>query len=114
MELIEITIIRYLGEALGVPVVGEFPPGPDARCVLIEKIGGDRENRIESGTFRFSCYAESLAEAARLCRRCRNAVDTMPESLDRITACEFGGDYNDTDTATKKHCYSVLYTITFY
>ena len=111
--MIEATIIAHLGANLAVHVGGEIPAKPEQRYVVVQKRGGERENHIYTSLIQFDAYAESLAEAAKLCQEVMAIVDDMI-CLDEVCSCEYGGDYNATDTASKRYCYQAMYDITHY
>lgn len=111
--MIETTIIAYLNANLTVYVGGEIPDKPPLRYVVVQKKGGERVNRIDTALFQFDAYAESLAAAAALCKDVMAVVEDMTD-LDDICSCEYGGDFNATDTASKRYRYQAMYNITHY
>lgn len=111
--MIEETIIAYLGANLPVHVGGEIPSKPPQRFIVVQKRGGERENHIPTSLIQFDVYAERLAEAANLCQEVMALVDDMI-CLDEVCSCEYGGDYNATDTASKRYRYQAMYNITHY
>ena len=111
--MIEETIIAYLSQNLTEPVKAEIPANPPQRFVVIQKKGSDRENHIDTALFEFDSYAESLFAAAELNEAVKAVVESLTD-LDEISCCEFGGDYNATDTASKRYCYQAMYNITHY
>ena len=54
-----------------------------------------------------------MLAAMELSKAVRDAVESMTD-LDEICCCEYGGDFNDTDTASKQYCYQAVYNITYY
>ena len=111
--MIEETIIAYLNANLSVPVGGEISDKHPLRYVVVQKKGGERENHIYTSLFQFDAYAESLAAAAALCKDVMAVVDEMTD-LGEVCSCEYGGDFNATDTASKRYCYQAMYNITHY
>lgn len=111
--MIEQLIISHLLSRLSCCVDGEIPVEPPQRFVVVQKRGGERENHIYTSLIQFDVYAESLATAAALCKEVMAAVDNMTD-LDEVCSCEYGGDYNATDTASKRYCYQAMYNITHY
>lgn len=111
--MIEDLIISYLKAHVSAPVHAEIPAKRTKRFVVVEKMGGERENRLDSSTISFKSYASTLYETMELNRMVKNSVENMTD-LDEICCCEYGGDYNDTDTDTKTYCYRAVYNITHY
>ncbi|MDI9468678.1 MAG: hypothetical protein QM296_00550 [Bacillota bacterium] len=111
--MIEQTIRNHLLTVLDVPVWLEEPNEKPARYVLFEKTGSGRSNRLDSSTFAFQSYAETLYEAARLNDRLKDAVDSLI-ALTEIARVSLNSDYNFTDTATKRFRYQAVYDIHHY
>ena len=111
--MIEEIVIAYLNANLTVHVGGEVPNRPPLRYVVVQKKGGERENHIYTALFQFDAYAESLVAAAALCKEVMAVVDEMTD-LDEVCSCEYGGDFNATDTASKRYRYQAMYNITHY
>lgn len=111
--MIEPIIIAYLTDHVSAEVRGEIPENRPERLVVVEKMGGDRENRIDTATISFKSYAPTLLAAMELNAEVKESVESMTD-LDEISCCEYGGDFNDTDTASKQYCYQAVYNITHY
>ena len=111
--MLEITIIGYLGTHITAPVYAEIPAGKPERFVVVEKMGGERENYIDTAAVSFRSFGPSLLDAMKLNEEVMAAVETMTD-LDEICCCEYGGDFNDSDTASKQYCYQAMYNITYY
>ena len=111
--MIEEIIIKRLNAVLGIYVGGEVPVEPDQRFVVVRKRGGERTDHIYTSLIQFDVYAERLSEASALCKALVEAVDDLT-CLDEICNCEYGGDYNATDTASKRYRYQAMYNITHY
>lgn len=111
--MIEVTVLNYLKSKLNVPVYMEKPSYPPPKYVLIEKTGSGRSNKIDSSTFAFQSYANSMYEAAELNELVKQAVDASIEN-DEITRATLNSDYNFTDTTTKQYRYQAVYDITNY
>ena len=111
--MIEEIIIKHLNEVLGIHVGGEVPAKPDRRFVVVQKRGGERTDHIYTSLFQFDVYAESLFEASALCKEVIKVVDDLI-CIEEICNCDYGGDYNATDTASKRYRYQAMYNITHY
>ena len=81
--------------------------------MLFEKTGSGRNNRLNSSTFAFQSYAESMYQAALLNEEVKSAVDDLI-TLDEIGRVSLNSDYNFTDTTTKEYRYQAVYDITHY
>lgn len=111
--MIEKTVMDYLKARLDVPVCMEKPEDPQERYVLIEKLGGGKENHICSASLAIQSYAESLFAAASLNEAVKVTMDGIIER-DEIAGIELDSDYNFTDTAKKKYRYQAVFDLTHY
>jgi len=112
--MIEITILNFLNSKMTVPAYMEKPAdNTPTRYVLMEKIGGSKENCLPSSTFAFQSYAESLYQAAALNESLKSAVESLVE-LNEIGKVKLNSDYNFTDTVTKQYRYQAVYDISHY
>lgn len=110
--MIEKIVLDYLNNVLSVPVFMEKPERPSLRYVLIEKVGGSRENFINKATLTLQSYAESLFLAAELNEEVKKAMDNLV-TLDSIGSSRYNTDYNFTDTTKKKYRYQAVYDLTY-
>lgn len=112
--MIESILINYLAEQLEeIEVAAEVPESPANRFVVVEKTGSSETNHIPTATMAVQSYAESLAEAAKLNERVKEAVKGMI-ALDSISAVYLNSDYNFTDTETKRYRYQAVFVITYW
>mgnify|MGYP004716080101 CR=1 FL=1 len=111
--MIEISIKQYLDGHLSVPAFFEKPKNLPERYVLVEKTGGAEKNHISAATFAFQSYAGSMSEAAQLNDEVKRVIADLVQ-LDVISAVALNGDYNFTDTATKKYRYQAVFDISHY
>jgi hypothetical protein len=98
---------------LAVPSFFEKPTEPPAEFVLVEKTGGARKNYLDSGTFAFQSYADSMFAAAQLNESVKQVVNSLI-TLDEIAWVRLNTDYNFTDTTTKKYRYQAIFDIGYY
>lgn len=110
--MIEEIIKKHLEKKLNVKVLFEKPSPDKDVYILVEKIGSSKKNHLPSATFAFQSYGKKLFEAAQLNERLKNAVESMIE-LDEIRGIGFEGDYNFTDTDTKKYRYQAVFEIKY-
>ena len=112
--MIEQIILQYLETtSMNVAVITEIPPDPPDEYIIIKKAGSERENHIDTATMQFDCCAKSKYRAAEISSELQTAIEDMV-TLDNVSCCEFGGDYDNTDTENKKYCYRVMYNITYF
>lgn len=111
--MIELAIKAYLDEQMSVPVFLEKPDPAPVRFVLFEKTGSGRVNRLESSTFAFQSYAESMYQAALLNTEVKEVVDGLV-NLNEVGSVRLNSDYNYTDTTTKNYRYQAVYDISHY
>lgn len=111
--MIEIIVFNYLRSNLSVPVYVEKPTQKPQRYIVIDKIGGSKENHLKSSTIAFQSYAESKYQAAFLNEQVKEAVENMIV-LDEITSVSLNSDYNFTDTTTKEYRYQAVFDINHY
>lgn len=105
--------VEHLTGCLPYSVSGEIPANPPAAYVVVEKKGSGIKDHIAESTICLSCYADTLAHAEDLSQEVQTAMESMIY-LPEISALEFGGDYNATDTTKKQYCFDVIYHITHY
>ena len=111
--MIEVTILTHMAQELNVPVYMEKPETAPSRYVLIEKTGSDKVNRLQSSTFAFQSYAESMYEAALLNESVKTAAESLA-TIDEVAGVRLNSDYNFTDTTTKKYRYQAVFDISHY
>ena len=111
--MIELLILEFLKEKLDVPVYLERPNLLDENFVFFEKTGSSRENFLESSTFAFQSYGQSLYEAASLNERVKQSLFDM-ETLNEISKVKLNSDYNFTDTELKQYRYQAVFDIYHY
>lgn len=111
--MIEQTVLRFLADALEVPVGMEVPAAPPARFAVLEKTSSGREDYICTAQFAVQSYGPSMMEAAELNEQVKAAMDGLDE-LDEIISSRLNSDYNFTDTATKRYRYQAVYDVTHY
>lgn len=110
--MIELIIKNYLDGHLPVPSFFERPEHPPTRYILLEKTGGAESNHINSATFAFQSYAESLYEAAMLNEKLKTVINESIE-LAEISRAKLNSDYNFTDPETKEYRYQAVFDFTY-
>ena len=104
--MIETTIKNFLESKLTVPVLMEIPKSPASQFVIIEKTGGGQENYIDSSIIAIKSYGASMYEAAELNDEVKHWMLDGLEGIvtvDTITDVHLDGDYNYTDTTSKRY-----------
>ena len=111
--MIEKLVLDYLSESLDVPVYMEEPENPPKSYLILEKTGSSEANFIASATIAGQSYAERLYKAAQLNQLVKQAMREIT-NLNSVCRCNLNGDYNFTDTDTKRYRYQAVFDITFY
>lgn len=113
MAAIEKTIYDYMNgddSGLLVPCYSEIPENPVPSYTTFERTGTAEENGIQTITFAFMSYADTLLEAVNLNDDVIEAVKKMV-MLDEIFGVRIQSAYNSTDTRTKKRRYTAVAVI---
>jgi len=111
--MIEVIILNHLKTKLTVPVHLEKPDPTPTEYVLFEKTSSGRINMLDSSTFAFQSYSNSMYNAAKLNEEVKHAVDSLLE-LNEVAGVKLNRDYNFTDTTTKQYRYQAIYDIKHY
>lgn len=111
--MIEIIVKNYLTKLLDIPVVFEHQKNLPKRYIILEKIGGSKENFLNSSTIAIQSYAESLYEAAKLNEKVKQLMNDLIK-VEEISKVKLNSDYNFTDTETKKYRYQAVFDINYY
>lgn len=114
IDLIEMTVLRFLEQRLPYPVYMEIPKKDiPTRFFVLRKADSGREDFIDSAIFTVMSYAESLMEAAKMNDLAKNGMDNLIE-LDEVSASRRNGDYAFPDPQIKRHRYQTVHNITHY
>lgn len=111
---IEQVILRYLNKRLGGIVYMEQPDDKPKRYVIISKSGGGEENLVGGSMITAKCYEESKEKAAYLNEDLKEAMEDMPNNLDRICSVSLNTDYDNSDTRIKEYMYQSLFSVNHY
>lgn len=111
--MIEIDIKKYIESKLNIPVYLEFPKEPPIEFILFEKTGSRKSNHLQSSTFAFQSYSDSLYKSAVLNNKLKECLDNMVE-LKTISKISLNSDYNFTDREQKRYRYQAVYDIYHY
>lgn len=110
--MIELIIKKYLDSKMSVPVYTECQDDMPDKYIVFEKTSGGRTNKINSATFAFQSYANSMYEAALLNESLKEVLFKIIE-LDEIGWIKLNSDYNFTDITTKKYRYQAVFDIVY-
>ena len=110
--MIETVLLRYLERETGLPASMEVPESPPEEFITVEKTGGGERDHIKTAMFAIRSYGGSLFRAAEINETVKAAMLSMPERTG-IFRAELNGDYNYTDTKTKRYRYQAVYDITY-
>jgi MoxR-like ATPase len=111
--MIEMVLLEYLPDRLGVPVYMEIPADRDEKFVVLKRAGSAKENGLPSTVLALNSYAQSLYEAAQLNEQVKAAMEESVD-LNEVSACSLSTDYIFTDTKSKQYCYQAVFTMTHY
>ena len=111
--MIELVIKQCLAKHLSVPAFLERQGEMPNRFVLFEKTSSSKKNQLQSATFAFQSYAESMYEAAKLNEELKLVVEQLL-LLDEVSRVKLNSDYNFTDTRTKEYRYQAVFDINHY
>ena len=111
-KIIEVYLIEYLTEELGVNVYGQEEDAEEGTYVVIEKLGSYVENFARHATIALKSYGTTLLESAELNERVKNAMDDVIKKPE-ISCSKLNTDYNYTDTTTKKYRYQAVYDLVY-
>lgn len=112
INIIEVYLIEYLTNELGVNVYGQEEDGKKSSYVVIEKLGSYVENFTRHATIALKSYGTTLLESAELNERVKNAMDDIIKKPE-ISFSKLNSDYNYTDTTTKKYRYQAVYDLVY-
>lgn len=113
--IIEEYVRNYLLNILNAPIFMDIPKKdiPD-KFYVIEKTGGSMSNHIKTSTLTIQSYANSLYEASILNEQLKFAMEYKAIGLPEIASINLDGDYNFTDTTTKRFRYQAVFNIVHY
>lgn len=111
-NIIEVYLIEYLSNELGIDVYGQEEDGKKGSYVVIEKLGSYVENFTRHATIALKSYGTTLLESAELNERVKSAMDGIIKKPE-ISCSKLNSDYNYTDTMTKKYRYQAVYDLVY-
>lgn len=107
-------ILNFL-KGMGFVCYMEEPVKKPSEYVLIEKTGSsDAGDGLYSSLYAFKSYSTSMNKASRLDDKVKAAVLGMPQNVPGVTDVTLNGDYNFTDTETKRYRYQAVFEITHF
>lgn len=108
--MIEKIILDYLSKTLHIDAYMEEPKVKKDTYILIEKIGSARVDRVNRASFAIQSYSRTLEGAVILNDRVKDAMLKIIETED-IGSVKLDGDYNFTDTQTKRYRYQAVFDL---
>lgn len=111
-KIIEVYLIEYLTNELGIPIYGQEEDAEDGSYVVIEKLGSYVENFTRHATIALKSYGTTLLESAELNERVKEAMDDIIKKPE-ISCSKLNSDYNYTDTTTRKYRYQAVYDLVY-
>ena len=112
--MIEVDIKKFIDDNLDYPAYMELPGNLTGSCYIIEKLGGGRDEYIDTATVAIQTYAPSMYMAASASETMINAMLTDFEALPNITKVELNSSYNYPDTKIKYYRYQAVFDIHYY
>ena len=112
--MIEKTIYDYLNSVLIDPVYTEIPKTKPQSFYVIEKTGGDIENKVTRSTIAIQSYAKTMFDAVSMNETIKTKMLDGLISLDNISRVELNSDYNYTDPTTAQYRYQAVFVVTHY
>lgn len=110
--IIEAIVIKYLSDALNVPVYAEEPEKKELPYVVLEQTSGTKTNHIVSASIAFDSYADTRLEALKLNNKVIEAMDLFP-LVKNVSRSTLNSTYNASDTTSKRYCYQCLFDVTY-
>ena len=111
--MIENIVRAYLKSTLNIPSYLEEPINPPAEYIIVEKTGSSDGEHIGRATLAVQTYSDSMLKAGQLCKRVKAQMEQIP-TLENVTRCKCGGDYNFTDPETHRYRYQAVFYVTYY
>ena len=110
--MIETIVLNWLLDGGFLAYMEEPLDRPDT-YLLVQKVNGGEGEHLQTARMVVQSYAGTKAEAAALNMR---VIARMMQiiTLPRITRIRRAGDYDYTDTQTKRYRYQALFEITYY
>lgn len=104
-------ILNFLKEK-GLTCFMEEPEKKPREYVLVEKTGSSSAgDTLFSSLYAFKSYSTSMYKASKLNDLVKQYVMEMPQNVPGITSAELNGDYNYTDTDTRRYRYQSVFDI---
>lgn len=110
--MIEMDIVQYLTDNLGIKVGMEKPTGSDDNFVVLERLGGNEVNKINHGTFALYSFGATLMEAIQTDITVRGLMaQACVDGL--FFSFEIEDNRNDSDFELKEYCYRTEFDISY-
>ena len=104
--------IKYLQEALVLPVSGDVPPELPERFVTLELTGSSADNHLYKPRLAVQSWAESREASANLNEVVKTAMAASVR-LAQVSRCRLETDYNFPDLERKHPRYQAIFQIVF-
>ena len=112
--MIEEIVRDFLNRIVSYPVYMEIPKSSPSQFYIVEKTGSSESNHISSSTITIRSYADTLFKAAEMNADLKEVMLNQLIELNDISSVELNGDYNYTDTTTKRYRYQAVFDIVHY
>ena len=112
--MIEEIVRDFLNRIVSYPVYMEIPKSSPSQFYIVEKTGSSESNHISSSTITIQSYADTLFKAAEMNADLKEVMLNQLIELNDISSVKLNGDYNYTDTTTKRYRYQAVFDIVHY
>lgn len=112
--MIEVDVKKFIDDNFDYPALMERPNNGTGVYFVIEKVGGSRNEHIDSAMITVQTFAPSLYQAASVCEALNEAMLNDFIVLPNISSIELNSSYNYTDTKSKDYRYQSLFEIYYY
>lgn len=112
--MIEVLLKNFIDQNLDYPAYMEVPNTPPDNFFVIEKVGGSREEQIDSAMVAIQTYAPSLYQTAQNCNVMIDSILNDFITCPEVSSVKLNSSYNYPDTATRRYRYQSLFEIYYY
>ena len=112
--MIEVILKNFIDNNFDYPAYMEIPNGAPDIFFIIEKVGGSREDHIDSATVAVQTYAPSMYQAAKISNDMIDDILNHLTDCPEVTSVTLNSSYNYPNTSTKRYRYQALFEIYYY
>lgn len=112
--MIEVDVKNFIDNNLPYHSYVQKPPEINEPCFVIEKLGGSRNEHIDTATMAIQTYAPTPYQAANTSEIMINAMLEEFIDLPNVAKIELNSSYNYPDTTIKNYRYQAVFEIYYY